>query len=699
MESITFQYPVWYVLLCVLAGLLLAGLLYYRDKTFKNQSSALVWGMGILRFLTITIICLLLLEPLLKSFITETKNPVVVLAQDNSESIAAAFGEEEQETYNQQLTALEESLSEKYEVQSYTFGESVREGLTLTYDDKSTNISTFMKSVYDLYSNQNLGAVILATDGIYNEGSNPIYAGYKLEAPVYTIGLGDTTIQKDLFIKRVFNNKIVYLGDRFSIQVDVAASNAAGTRTNLQIQKVDGSGTRILESIPVNIDKNDFFTTKEIILNADKAGVQRYRISLNSIGGEVTTGNNIKDIFIDVLDARQKILILANAPHPDISALKQAMETSKNYEVTTSMINDLEVNVRDFDFVILHQLPSYTQSASNVLRLLDENKIPRLYVVGLQSDYGNFNRLQPFIEINTDGKNTNEVQAKVATDFNFFTLSDALRESLPRFAPVITPFGDFKQLGSGQTLLYQKIGKVETTYPLLTLGESNGIRTGIFAAEGLYKWRLFDFLQNKNHQVFNELIGKTVQYLSVKEDKRKFRVTLAKNIFDENESIIFDAELYNENFELINDPDASLVIKNEEGQEFPFTFNKSGQTYNLNAGIFPVGNYTFRANTSSNGRQLTFDGQFSVQPVQLELFQTTANHGLLKLLAENYGGQFISQSEMDQLPAILEEKGSVKPVLYSTSKTRSVINLKWIFFLLLVLLSSEWFLRRYFGSY
>ncbi|MCB0663737.1 MAG: hypothetical protein KDC24_13405 [Saprospiraceae bacterium] len=699
MESITFQYPAWYILLCVLAGLILAGLLYYNDKTFKSQSRALVWGMGVLRFLTISIICLLLLEPLLKSFITETKNPVVVLAQDNSESIAAAFGEGEKETYNQQLASLEEALSKKYEVQSYTFGEEVKDGLSLTYEEKSTNISSFIKSVYDLYSNQNLGAVIIASDGIYNEGSNPIYTGYQLEAPVYTIGLGDTTIQKDLFIKRVFNNKIVYLGDRFSIQVDVAASNAAGTRTNLQVQKIEGGNARTLETIPVAIDKNDFFTTKEIVLNADKAGVQRYRITLNGVSGEVTTGNNVKDIFIDVLDARQKILILANAPHPDISALKQSLETSKNYEVTTAMVSDLKVKVTDFDFVILHQLPSYKQPISNILLQMDENKIPRLYVVGMQSDYGNFNRLQPLVEISTDGKTTNEVQAKVATDFNLFTLSDALKDNLPRFAPVLTPFGDFKQLGTGQTLLYQKIGKVETNFPLLTLGESNGIRSGVFAAEGLYKWRLFDFLQNTNHEVFNELIGKTVQYLSIKEDKRKFRVTLAKNIFDENESIVFDAELYNENFELINDPDASIVIKNEEGQEFPFTFNKAGQTYNLNAGIFPVGNYSYRASTSSNGRQQTFEGQFSVQPVQLELFQTTANHGLLKLLAENYGGQFLTQKKMAELPQMLEEKGSVKPVLYATSKTRSVINLKWIFFLLLFLLSSEWFLRRYFGAY
>jgi hypothetical protein len=683
----------------VLAALILAGLLYYKDKTFKNQSKLLVWGMAAFRFLVTFLICLLLLEPLLKSFVTETKNPVVVLAQDNSESVGSAFSPEDSATYAANLENLKNQLAEKYEVKTYTFGDEVREGLDVNYKEKSTNISSFFKSVYDLYSNQNLGAVIVASDGIYNEGSNPIYSGIKIDAPVYTVALGDTTIQKDLFIKRVFNNKIVYLGDKFSIQVDVAASNAAGNSTNLQIQKIDGSNTRTLQSIPISIDKNDFFTTREIVLEANQSGVQRYRILVNSVSGEVTTGNNVKDIFIDVLDARQKILIVANAPHPDITGIKQALETSKNYEVTTTWINDMKVNAADFDFVVLHQLPSKNNPASSLLKTLEDNKTPRLYITGLQSDFSKINQLQPLVEINADARNTNEVQAQVATDFNLFTVSDELRENLPRFAPVLTAFGDFKKIGSGQTLLYQKIGKVETTYPLLSMGEDNGLRIGVFAAEGLYKWRLFDYLQNNNHEVFNELIGKTVQYLSLKEDKRKFRVSLSKNIFDENEPIVFDAELYNENFELINEPDASLEIRNEDGKEFPFTFNKSGKTYNLNAGIFPVGNYTFKASTSVNGKLYTYDGQFSVQPIQLELFQTTANHGMLKLLAENYGGSMVLPSSMGELPGILEAKGTVKPVLYSTSKTRSVINLKWIFFLLLLLLTAEWFLRRYNGAY
>ena len=78
MSNLTFQYPAWFLLLCVLLGLGYAMLLYYRDTTFKEQSNRLNLPLGILRFLVVTIISALLLAPLLKTRITETKKPVVI---------------------------------------------------------------------------------------------------------------------------------------------------------------------------------------------------------------------------------------------------------------------------------------------------------------------------------------------------------------------------------------------------------------------------------------------------------------------------------------------------------------------------------------------------------------------------------------------------------------------------------------------
>ena len=699
MENISFQYPTWYILLCCLLGLVVALILYYKDTTFKDQATWLKGLMSFIRFLSVSLLAMLLLSPLLKSLITEVKKPVVILAQDQSESILADMDETQLASYQQSFKTLGEELSQTYDLKEYAFGNDVREGVDFKFDDKVSNISELLKNLYDLYSNQNLGAIVLATDGIYNEGSNPIYAGAKLAAPIYTIALGDTIPKKDLVLKRVFHNKIAYLDDKFSIQIDINAQNCKGANSTLNVSSVENGKTNILQKIPINISKEDFFATKEVVLDANKSGVQRYRISLNKVNGEVTTVNNNQDIFVDVLDARQKILILAHSPHPDLTAIKQIISTNKNYEVTINYINELKVDVGTFDFVILHQLPSTTNDASGVLKTLYEKSIPRLYIVGMQSNLSNFGKIQPLLGLKADGRNSNDVQAQVASNFSLFTLDERISSELPKFAPLTAPFGEFTDNANTQVLLYQRIGKIDTKYPLLLFGEQNNIKMGVLCAEGIWKWRLFDYLQHDNHEIIDELISKSVQYLSLKEDKRKFRVSVNKNIFNENEPLFFDAELYNQSYELVNEPDVTLTITNEENKDFNFTFNKKNKSYSLNAGLFPVGNYTFRGSVMSGGEQLVYNGQFSVKPIQLEVFETTADHSLLRLLSSKYGGSMVYPSNVSSIANLIQTKETVKPTIYQTSKTRSVINLKWIFFILFSLLVLEWFLRRYFGGY
>ncbi|MBI1227651.1 MAG: hypothetical protein GC192_20625 [Bacteroidetes bacterium] len=698
MQNISLQYPAWYFLLCIALGIGYAVTLYFRDKTFAEQHPQLHRILGVLRFLSATLLAILLLQPLLKSLLTETKKPVVVLAQDESESVGSVLAGEALEAYKTNWGQLREQLSKKYDVKEYDFGAEVREGVKFEMKDKISNISSVVKEVTDLYGNQNLGAVVLATDGIYNEGSNPLYAGVKLNAPVFTVALGDTTAKKDLVLKRVFHNKIAYLGDKFTVQMDIAARNCASANTNIVIAKLDGNEVRNLQTIPLNINSADFFTTREVVLEAKEAGVQRYRISLSQVNGEKSVANNSREFFVDVLDARQKLLIVANAPHPDISALKQTLESNKNYQITIAYIKDMKVNVGDFDFVVLHNLPSSRYDASAVLNVLNQKKIPRMFIVGSQTNLVRFNQVQPLITIQGDQQNTNDVNGIFNPNFNLFTIDETLRRDLPNFNPITAPFGDFQARGDAQVLLYQRIGKVDTKYPLLLFGEDNGVKMAVLTAEGLWRWRLFDYLQHQNHDIFSELIGKNFQYVAVKSDKRRFRISTSKNIFNENEPVIFDAELYNESFELVNEPDVRLTITNADRKEFNYTFNKTTKGYNLNAGVFPVGNYRFRGNVTFNGQNLSFDGQFSVQPIQLELYETTADHAMLRRLSDEFGGGVFYQNQLQALGDSLLSR-EIKPVIFTSTRTRSVINLKWIFFLILGMLSLEWFLRRYFGAY
>ncbi len=701
---ISFQYPQAFILLCILLGAVYALILYFRYSFIKEPTPGqqrLMYFLSGLRFLVITLIAILLLSPFIKSKFTEVQKPVVLVLQDNSESVNNIFSGDDSVSYANALQSFTARLKESFDVKEYAFDETLIPEINFSYTGKLTNISDNLSDLVGLYASQNVGAVVLATDGIYNKGANPLYTTANLKFPVFTVALGDTIPKRDLKISKTLYNQIVYLNDRFKIRVDVEADNFPSAKTAIDVfDYSEKNNPKRIDTKEVEFTPAKSFFSEEFVLDATKPGVQRFQVVLRPVEGEFTRVNNSMDLFIDVLDGRQKVLIAANSPHPDIAAIRQAIESNKNYEVTVKQAEEIaSVKADDFDLIILHQLPSARFPAAGLFEQIKEKLIPALFIVGGQTALQSFNERQNTLQINRSSQGINEVTPSFSKDFSLFTLTDDLRRNLSDLPPLFVPFGQFNTSPGAKKLLFQKIGAVQTEYPLILFDDALGRKTAIIAGEGLWRWKIYDYRKNKNHEVFNELISKTVQYLAVKEDRRQFRVRMAKNVFYENEPVSFQAELYNDSYELINTPDVSITLVDEDGKEFPYIFNKTSNAYALDAGTFPVGSYTYRSSVNFGGKILTHEGKFTIVPVQLEAFNTVANHQLLYQLSENSGGKMVYPESLEALADELLSSNQMKPLLFATYKTESLINLWWLLLVFAGMLSMEWFIRKYEGGY
>ena len=205
--NLILEYPWWFCLFCIIAGFAYSFVLYRKDKSLTEISIWRVRLMAAFRFISITIITFFLLSPLLKTINRTVEKPVIIVAQDNSESLVvgkdSSFYKKE---YKQNLQKLVSELSDKYEVRTYSFADKINELKaidSLKYNEKQTDISSLFDDIETRYSNRNVGAVILATDGLYNKGSNPVYSSDRIKVPVYTIALGDTTVKKDIILAKV----------------------------------------------------------------------------------------------------------------------------------------------------------------------------------------------------------------------------------------------------------------------------------------------------------------------------------------------------------------------------------------------------------------------------------------------------------------------------------------------------------------
>ena len=694
--NLSLEYPVWYVLVCLAIAAFFSWLLYGKRDVFPEMNPWLKKLIAAFRFLSLFLISFLLLSPLLATNHREVQKPKLVFLRDNSSSITAvgkkSYYEKE---FVEEWSQLKSQLESKFDVSSFVFDEEISANENVNYNGKVTNLSAVVSQIRDRFSNQNLGAIVLATDGIYNQGNNPVFVSKELGVPIYAVGLGDTLPKKDLLINLVSHNKYAYLGNNFPLEITVEAKLCQGLRSVIQV--IDESG-QVKASQDFQIAGNRFQKQFSFMLKAEKVGMQRYSIRLQTIKGEVTTSNNTAEAYIEVLDGRQKVLLVYANPHPDIAALKNSIEANQSYEVETSSALNLKKKLEAYNLVIFHGIPAASGEGQNCIQELLKTDVPALFVVSSSSSIPNFNQLGNGVSIQTRSNTTNETQAIFNRNFALFSLSPELTSQLEKFPPLLSPYGDFKSSPGAQTLLFQKIGTVNTENPLLVFGQNGNRKMGSLLGENCWKWRLADFNQNKSTRNFDELVSKIVQYLAVKQDKSQFRI-ITKNKFQENESVLFEGEIYNDSYELINQADINLMVSNSKGKKYQFVLGKTDKSYRLDAGVFPPGVYSYEASTKMGDKLLKANGKFVVSEIKLEFTNITADHQLLRTMSLATHGKFYLPKDMKNISDEIQKSENLKPVIYNYSTFDEAIHLKWIFGLIILLLALEWFVRKWGGAY
>jgi hypothetical protein len=685
MELIS-NYPWYYTLLCFVAGFVFSALLYFRDKQNENRSKTLLYILFGLRFFSVSVIALLLLNIFIKHYVNEVEKPLIIIAQDNSSSIVSLKDSGEiKSNYVQQLLNFSKNINEKFETRIYQFDSEVTRTDKFNFEGKETDLSNLFLDIENNYANKNIGAIVLATDGIYNKGTNPLNNISKFNAPIYTIALGDTTPLKDIWIQTINHNQVAYLGNSFPVEVIINATDMQ----NESVQVTISNNGKVISTNLVKINSNNFSSSVNFMVDALKPGIQKYQIAVTCPEKDKNKQNNNQSFVIDIIDNRDKILILADAPHPDILAISQSIESTQTYEVEVSLLKEFNKPLKPYSLIILHQI------AALPIQVLNEIKNNKQSVFFIGNNVLNFSTGLNVRKDNDSRKNI--VEASYANEFTLFNISNELKNFINQFPGVTTNFLNTISNNGVNSLITQKIGVVQTDVPLMFFNELNNTKTAGFIGDGLWRWKMRDYLEHNNHNLFDELIQKTVQYLSVKADKSFFRV-FTKKIINETEPIEFTAEVYNQSYELITEPDVQLTLKDENGKIYNYTFSKKQSIYYLSAGEFEPGEYTYEAKVKYADKFYTKSGSILIKEIVSEKINTVANHHLLNQMSVQSGGKLFYRTQINELEKQILNNNAITSISYSHKQLNDLINLKWIFGIILFLLSIEWYIRKHNGS-
>ncbi|UZR96037.1 VWA domain-containing protein [Chondrinema litorale] len=698
MSQILTEYSPWFIIICALAGLFYSWLLYKKDSPWSTKTNLMLASF---RFLLVFIICLILLGPYVKQVKNFYEKPVVVLAVDNSQSIPLVTDSVKLQETVKQLDALSTKLGEnEYDVEIHALNDDQQEGSldALKFDSRNTDLSKLLKDISVSYESKNLAGVILLSDGIYNQGISPEYAPYSM--PVFSVGIGDTMPQVDLNLKTVFANKIAYLGNKFPLVAEVANSGFAGKSANV-ILKQQG---KELDRQKVDFSSDNGIQNVDFLAEGKEEGMQHYVIEVQPLDGEFTLQNNVKNIYIDVLDSKEKILVVAASPHPDIKAIRSIVEGNENYEFEIyipGLSPEADKNFKPdekYDLVIFHQVPNFRNIGSNILKEFQDRRVATWFILGNQTDVSYFNQANQALSIITTGRQTDRVTPDYNAGFSKFTFDNEKKAILAKSPPVTVPFGNFELAGNSEVILYQKVGSIVTDKPMLVVNEQEGVKSAVLLGEGIWQWKLQEFASNKNNEAFDDMISKLIQYLSTKEDKRKFRVYPSSNELFDSETVFFETEVYNDIYEKISGQKIDLQITNEDGETKSYNYVNNNTSFRYAVNGLEHGIYKYQASTVLEGKTEVSSGEFTIKKLEIEAVNTTANFNLLRNLAKQSGGQFYNVSEIDQMGDDLVAK-DYHDVIHSQEEFQEILNIEWILAIILLLATVEWVIRKVKGAY
>ncbi|WP_395074964.1 hypothetical protein [Flavobacterium sp.] len=668
------------ILLILLSLVIAIGLSFYQ-YFYKNRGYIKITiFLSILRFISIFCIILLLINPIIARKTYETSKTPLPIVVDNSQSIAELKQDNLAKELSKKLSE-NTKLKDKYDVKLYTFDDDFYSGNPLNFKGKQSNIHKVAQNLKQLYRNQNF-PIVLLSDGNQTIGNDYVYS-FPQNNQVYPLVLGDTTSFLDLKINQLNVNKYAFLKNKFPVEVFLQYNGSKAINANFSILQ----GNSTIHKQTVSFSANKKTQQLSVLLNANRVGVQTFKAIVSSSENEKNKYNNTKNFAVEIIDERSEIAIISAINHPDLGAIKRAIES--NVQRKVSLFNPKQIkSLQDYNVLILYQPNAEFKS------ILEQNKklqINTFTITGLNTDYELLNEMQDQIQFEMSGQ-SEDFTAKFNTQFNSFSLDNI---GFDQFPPLENPFGRFLIKGNVTTLLESQIRNIDTENPLLAFAENGMKRNAYLFGENIWKWRVESHVKTKSFEEFDIFMDKTIQFLASNAAKKSLIVT-NESFYNSGENIEISAQYFNKNYEFEENARLTIQLKNKKTNISKiYDFLKGNGEYKVNLEGLDAGNYSFTV--KENNSKASYSSNFEVLDFEIEKQAINPDVARLNQLAVNTNAKVFYPKQVDQLIDELLKKESFPAIQKEIIKKSPLIDSIWLLIILAISLSTEWFTRKYNG--
>lgn len=671
--------------------------------------------LAVLRWLGLFFLLLFLGEPLLSLLHRTAEPPVAVVLVDDSRSMTIKDRAGERRTV---LTAILQSdavrnLTSAGTVRYAAFGGKTRffdsfSVNSLTFSSDATDIAAALKRVKETAATTNIQAVVLLSDGNVTMGSSPEYEAENLGLPIFTVGIGDTSEQRDVLVRKVLTNTLAYSGSKVPVHVTVKSSGFNGERAEVVLR----DATSELDRRTLTLGAGTREYTVPLTMIPQKEGMQKFTVDVSRLPGELTHENNRSTFFTKVLKSKMRVVLLAGAPSPDVAFIRRALTSDQNVEVVSFIERGggqfyegpfTAAALNDADCIILAGFPGTQSSVGTVTAVADaaNNGKPVFLILSRTMDFAKLRIVEPHLPVVFSGASADEYQA-------FFVVPETQRhnailklsrtESIDAWstlAPIFKLQVTVRAKPEAEVLATTRVQNVTIQEPFLVSRNVNRRKSLALLGYGIWRWKMMSEQTPAVESLLEDFLSNAVRWLTTREDERRVRVQPVQESFSGREPVEFSGQVYDENFQPIDNAQIAVTVtRGNQTSEVSLVPIGNGQ-YEGSFESLDEGDYQFTAQVKVDGKILGEDrGTFSVGGINVEFQETRMNKELLEQLAARTGGKYFTPASAQNLVQSITSLPNFTPREVTRSEDFELWNRSWMLALVVGLFSIEWFIRK-----
>lgn len=650
---------------------------HYREYTGGTTKKILLVA---LRFVMLFSGFLLLINPEFTKNSYRLEKSNLVLLVDGSSSISnLGQSGEVMDLVNQ--FSQDEGLQEKFSIRPYSFSKEVKPLDSLDFTGKRTDISNGLATLKETFASGN-NAVILVSDGNQTYGKDYEYLDLGNQVQLNTIVVGDTTSYQDVGVDLVNLNKYAFLDNQFPLEAQLVYSGESTVGTTVKIM-MDG---RVVHREPLQFSKNERSHDINILLKAQSTGIKTIEVALSALENEKNVLNNVKRTTIEVIDEKTVVGIVSSVKHPDIGALKRAIESNEQRQVVIMTPNTPVERLEAIDVFVLYQPNA---SFGSIYDFIKQRGGGVFTITGPETDWSFLNTKLEGFTMEAFGQGEEILPFKNAA-FEVFDIANFLMDGFP---PLEGELGELRFNTEPSIIAYQQIRRVNLQEPLWFI-LPDGDKQAFLLGANIWKWRLRTYRNEKDFSGFDELMGKLIFYLSSSGKRERLQLDFETTYENTSETLV-KASFFDNTYSFDENASLNLNLKSNDGLVRDIPMLLKGNQFQADLSDLEEGEYGFTV--TETRERISKSGQFTILDFDLEKQFLNANHVKLRRLAENNSGNLYYPSQVSGLITDLLNENQFLPIQKSTKNVVSLIDFSIVLGIMVFALALEWFIRKYNG--